>query len=198
MQLSLDGEAMVFHDETLQRMTGAPGVVSDLTAEELKALPLLGGPDRIPTLAEALELIAGRVFLLVEIKSGPEERGALESHVGHQLKRYAFDFGVISFDPSAVAWFAVNHPGWPRGLDAAGFADEDIERDPQLAQALQSLTAECDPHFLVLETKSSIGRLARAQRARGRPVVAWTVRSTEDVAAVADHVDNFIFEGFTA
>ena len=68
LQLSADGEVMVFHDYTLKRMTGEAGLLSEKTAEELRSLRLAGTDEHIPTLREVLELVDGQVPLLVELK----------------------------------------------------------------------------------------------------------------------------------
>src|SRR4051812_45971454 len=70
VRLTRDGEVVVFHDRTLKRLTGAAGRVEDRDAAELRALRLLGTRERLPLLREVLELVAGRVPLLIELKAG--------------------------------------------------------------------------------------------------------------------------------
>ena len=193
VRLSADGEAVVFHDERLERMTGGEAAVIDLRAEELAATPLLGGPDRIPTLAQALTVIAGRVMLLVEIKAAQDGDGALEARVAELLDRYEGPAAVISFAPEALAWFAEHRPRRARGLDGLG-----LEDGPERIAVFEAARELALPHFLVLEKKSVLTPAARAARASGTPVLAWTIRSPEEAGAVSEHCDNFIFEGFTA
>ena len=166
VRLSSDGEAVVFHDETLARLAGVEAAVGELTAEELTSLPLQGGPDRIPTLEETLRLVAGRAMVLVEIKAAPGAGDALEVRAAALLDHYEGPAAVISFEAEALAWFARRRPDFARGLDAIWLDDE--------------------------------AAIAARHRANGLPVVAWTVRSVEQAATVAEHCDNFIFEGFTA
>ena len=193
VRLTLDGEVVVFHDETLLRMAGLDEGVANQTLAQIAEIPLHGGPDRIPTLAQVLELVAGRAMLLIELKPGPEP-DVLARRVADLLDRYRGDVAAISFDPASLAWFAAERPQLPRGLDAMW----DPEFEAEAAGELERLLALSDPHFLALEKQAAMGPLAAAWRASGRPVIAWTMRSTEDVDAVADHCDNFIFEGFTA
>ncbi len=193
VRLTLDGEVVVFHDETLERMTGVDVQVSSLGFADLADVPLLGGPDRIPTLAQVLDLVAGRAMLLVELKAGPDHE-ALAVRVAEQLDRYAGAVAAISFDPQSLAWFALERPDIPRGLDAMWDLEFEADAAPELARQIELSQAD----FLVLEKGVAVGELAAAQRAQGRPVVAWTLRSTEEVEAVAERCDNFIFEGFTA
>jgi len=193
VRLTLDGEAVVFHDETLARMTGLDAPVSSLTLADLADAPLLGGPDRIPTLAQVLELVAGRAMLLIELKAGPDHV-ALAERVADHLDRYAGPAAVISFDPQALAWFVLGRPDVPRGLDAMW----DVEFEAEAAGELDRQIELSQADFLVLEKGAAMGELAADQRAQGRPVIAWTLRSTEEVEAIAERCDNFIFEGFTA
>ncbi len=193
VRLTLDGEVVVFHDETLLRLTGLDEAVANQPLAALADIPLQGGPDRIPTLAQVLELVAGRTMLLVELKPGPDHE-ALALRVADHFDRYRGPIAAISFDPASLAWFAAERSHVPRGLDAMW----DAEFEADAAEELARQVTLAQPHFLVLEKQAALGDLAAAQRAGGRPVIAWTVRSTEDVEAVADRCDNFIFEGFTA
>ncbi len=196
--LSADGEAVVFHDDDLERMTGAPGKVWDRTAAELGALALKGGPERIPTLKHTLDVVAGRAMLLVEIKAGPGLGGPLETRVAELLDDYWGAAAVISFAAGPLAWFARHRPDRLRGLDAMTLAADDLAASPQAESAFENACALAEPHFLALQLDTAAGPLAARFRANGRPVVAWTVRSAADAAKVAPCSDNFIFEGFTA
>jgi glycerophosphoryl diester phosphodiesterase len=191
VRLSSDGEAMVFHDDSLERMTGEAGSIETATAAELARLHLLGDDDRIPSLSEALRLVDGRAMLLVEIKSGPGGAAALAARTAELLARYPGPAAAISFDAEALAWLKSHRPRLARGLDA-----KDAQQ-PAGEAALERSCEAADPHFLVLELGSVLAPTAVRLRAEGRPVIAWTVRSQEDSAKVADHSDNFIFEGFT-
>jgi len=111
--LSSDGEPVVFHDENLERLAGLKARVWELSAAELSAAPLRGGPDRIPTLRQVLELVAGRAMLLIEIKASPAVGGPLESAVAEALDHYPGPAAVISFEARALAWFAANRPDRP-------------------------------------------------------------------------------------
>lgn len=199
VRLSADGEAMVFHDDALERMTGVDAPFAGLSAKELGALPLKGGPDCIPTLGETFARVASRGMILVEIKTGPGADGPLPARVAELIDAYGGPTAVISFDPAPLAWFARHSPHVPRGLDAAGFADADIASTTgDLTQAFAHLIESAQPDFLVLQLDTALGALAAQERANGRPVLAWTVRSPEDAARVKAACDNFIFEGFAA
>ena len=192
VRLSSDGEAVVFHDETLARLAGVEAAVGELTADELTSLPLQGGPDRIPTLEQTLRLVAGRAMMLVEIKAAPGAGDELEARTAALLDHYDGPAAVISFEAQALAWFARRRPDRPRGLDAIWLDDE------AAIAAFDAQRAEAQPHFLVLEREAAISPTAAGLRTQGLPVIAWTVRAPEEASAIAERCDNFIFEGFTA
>ncbi len=138
-------------------------------------------------------------MLLIELKAVPDHDGQLEARVAQLLERYRGPAAVISFEPEALAWFALHQPHLPRGLDAMGLSDQDAADHPDdLPGRFARYLAVTQPHFLVLEQDSVSGALAQGERRRGLPVVAWTVRSAEEAAQVGESCENFIFEGFTA
>ena len=98
VQLSADRVVMVFHDETLTRMTGVEKKLSELTAEQLGALSLADSDERIPTLCEVLELVSGRVPILVELK-GEATDTTLCSYVADCLRCYEGAYCIESFNP---------------------------------------------------------------------------------------------------
>ena len=198
VRLSADDEAVVIHDETLERLCGINAFIADYAAADLQALRLCGGEERIPTLAQALRQAGGRQLLLVELKA-PHVSDVLEERMAEELDRYEGPVAVISFHAASLAWFAENRPDIPRGLDAAGASDEFLDRsEMDLENLFQDQFDLARPHFLVLNMDMVGGRIANRHRAQGLPVIAWTARSAEDVAGIAGRADNFIFEGFTA
>ena len=106
LQLSADGVPMVFHDDTLDRLTEGRGPVSARTAAELSAIPLMdGGGDTIPTLQAFLDLVAGRVPLVLEMKSDMRRGAGIAAPVADVLAGYDGPVAVMSFDPEIVAAF---------------------------------------------------------------------------------------------
>ncbi|MXW87640.1 MAG: phosphodiesterase, partial [Boseongicola sp. SB0667_bin_21] len=106
VQLTSDGQAAVFHDYTLERLTGREGLVREQSIQELASIALRGSSESIPDLAEVLGLVAGRVPLLIEIKDwdgtfGPDV-GSLESAVAKVLEGYDGPAAVMSFNPHSV------------------------------------------------------------------------------------------------
>lgn len=182
VRLSADGEAMVFHDETLERLTASAGLVEEQTADDLQALRLLGSCEAIPSLAEALALVDGRTPLLVELKTPPGQEGLLERRVAELLATYAGPVAVLSFNAEALAWLASHTPTLRRGLNAAT-AD-------QLGAAERA-----GADFLSVQLDLAGHDVVQGWRRMGE-ALAWTCRSPADAARVGPLVENLMFEGF--
>jgi glycerophosphoryl diester phosphodiesterase len=172
VQRTLDGRAVVFHDWELDRLTGESGTVVARSVAELTRIGLRGADDTIPTLRDLLELVAGRVPLLIELKSRRERPvSPLCRAVLRDLEGYGRPHAVMSFDPRVGRWFAVHSPGTVRGLvvseaNARTFAGA-LERHAALWRAR--------PDFLAYDVRDLPSRFAAAQRARAVPVLTWTV-----------------------
>ena len=206
LQLSADGQAMVFHDYELDRLTTETGAVSQRTAAELGAIRLTDSDDCIPTLPEVLALVAGRVPLLIELKDqsrtlGTDGIGPLETATAAALQRYIGAVAVMSFNPHAVSAFAVHSPDTCIGLTTGGFAPKEYPNTP--AERLSQLTDIADfdatgasfvSHYVAELDAPAIAAL----KSRGIPVLCWTVRSPEQEADARKVADNITFEGYPA
>lgn len=199
VQLSADGEAVVFHDDKLERMTGAPGRVRDRSAADLAELRLAGTDEKVPTLLETLAVVGHRAMAHVELKTPFGEVGPLERRVHEVIADHNGPLCVIGFNPYSHAWFAERYPGVLRGLNSYSYKGV-----AQMAEAQRRALAELEhvgvarPHFLALGLDMLPSARAAALRAEGLPVVAWTVKSPAQWEAVKDGCDNLIFEGFRA
>jgi glycerophosphoryl diester phosphodiesterase len=201
VQLSADGEAIVFHDAKLERMTGAEGRLSDHTAADLTRLSLAGTDETIPTLSETLTLVGHRAMVLIEIKAAAGDVGALERRVHEVLIDHNGPTAVIGFNPYSHGWFAQYHPKILRGLNSHAYADDDARTlAPERRRAYAALehVTTAKPHFLALGLDMLPSKRADALRKGGMPVVAWTLRSAEQWRGISSHCDNLIFEGFAA
>lgn len=148
VQLSKDGTVMVFHDYTLKRMCGKDVLLSDLTVAELDAYTLGGTDEPIPTFAEVLELVGGRVPLLVELK-GESTNASLCPAVAALLDRYEGPYCVESFNPMLLRWFKKNRGQVVRGLLSTDLIKEKKNGSRVLNFALSALllTFLCRPSF---------------------------------------------------
>jgi len=180
VRLTRDGEVAVFHDRAVRRLTGAAGRVEDRTADEVRRLRLLGTNQHVPLLAEVLDLVAGRVPLLVELK--PTVPGAaLEDAVLGVLDGYRGDVAIQSFKLRTV-----------RELDKrdAPHAIGQLWRRRTMAAPRARL------EFVGCHVDGVPRRAVRRRRESGAVVLAWTVRSAEQARHALRFVDNYIFEDF--
>lgn len=205
VQPSADGVPMVFHDYDLKRLTGVAGRIRGLSAAELKATRLLGTGDGIPTLAEMLALVAGRVPLLIEIKDqdgamGPGV-GPLEQAVAAALAGYAGPVALMSFNPHSVAALAEAAPAIPRGLTTSAYAPGDW---PLLTPAVRDRLRDIPDYeavgasFVSHEAADLCRPRVADLRARGATVLCWTIRSPEAEAEARRVAANVTFEGYAA
>ncbi len=204
VQLSVDGAAMVFHDYALDRLTSATGPVRLRAARDLAGILLRGGDEGVPTLTEVLELVAGQVPLLVEIKDqdggmGPDI-GPLEEATAAALKGYEGDLAVMSFNPHAVARMAELLPEVPRGLVTSAYRYEDWPLPKATCDHLREI-----PDFDRVAASfisHEVGDLDRPRvaeiKAQGAMICCWTIRSAAQEAEARRLADNITFEGYTA
>jgi len=200
VQLSSDGEAMVFHDDDMQRLTGVAGRIADHSAADLGRTRLCGTEETIPTLADTLTEVGRRAMVHVELKTPYGEVGPLEQRVHEILIDHAGPVAVIGFNPYSHAWFADRHPKVLRGLDSDSYADKRRRIAPEQRRAFARLehVALARPHFLALGVDMLPSAKADEMRGAGMPIVAWTVRSPAEWEGLKAHCDNQIFEGYPA
>ena len=188
LQPSRDGEAMVFHDFELERLTRATGRIDERDAAALAGLSVLGTDERIPTLADLLALVADAVPVVVELKGPQRDPDRFVAAVARACDSYDGRVAVMSFDPAIVRRFAAALPDRPRGLTAMGGADS--------AASHAALFAEADLHFVSYHVDDLPQAFVADARARGAAAITWTVRTAEQVAATARFADQMTFEGF--
>jgi glycerophosphoryl diester phosphodiesterase len=189
VHLSSDGVPVVIHDDDLKRLTGDDGYVWQRTAAELGALHIGGTADHVPTLAETLALVDGRVPLVIEVKGTPGRDTGLVARVGEQLGRYNGKAAIMSFDHWLIRAFAKDAPGIPGGLTAYG-------RDNGLLEAHFSMLA----HGIAF-TSYAAGDLPNpfvtfVRERLNMPVITWTVLDQPAVDLTFRYADQMTFEGF--
>lgn len=205
LQLSHDGQAMVFHDEDLARLTGQPGALADRTAADLAAIPLLDADDGIPTLPEVLALVAGRVPLLIEIKDqtlvmAPTD-GRLEQATARALAGYGGPVAVMSFNPHAVATMARLAPDLPRGITTSAYDVEDwAPLPPETCARLRDIPDydATGASFISHQWRDLARPRVAELQAQGAAILCWTIRSPQDEAAARRIAANVTFEGYAA
>jgi glycerophosphoryl diester phosphodiesterase len=199
IQLSADGEAMVFHDATLERMTTGTGRLFRQSAKEIGALNLATSSDRVQTLGELLDQIGGKTPLLVELKN-IHQIGALEQRTADLLSSYKGEVAVMSFNPASMRWFAQNAPQVIRGQLSHAFISQASKARPALQRFLaRHLFVDfiSKPHFIGYDINHLPRPAPTFLRRLGKPILSWTVSTRQHRETAAKHADNIIFEGFT-
>jgi glycerophosphoryl diester phosphodiesterase len=205
VQMSADGQAMVFHDEDLDRLTAEHGPVKARTAAELGRIRLRDAEDGIPTLPEVLALIDGRVPLLIEIKDQTltmsETDGRLEAATAAALQSYAGPVAVMSFNPHAVASMARLAPQLPRGLTTSAYDPEDWSPLPEATCIRLRAIPDYDrtgASFLSHEAADLARPRVAELKAQGAAILCWTIRSPEAEVRAREVAQNITFEGYPA
>jgi glycerophosphoryl diester phosphodiesterase len=190
VQLSRDGWAMVFHDDRLDRLTNKSGPLAALTAAELRSIRLYTSNEVMPTLGEALAIVAARVPVLIEVKAPDRHVGPLCEAVAGVLRGYGGPVGVMSFNPEVGAWFARRAPERLRGLVVSEQGKKGLRGRIERRLALWRSRAD----FLAYDIRDLPSDFASLARFAGSAVYTWTVRTDEERARAADFADQIIFE----
>ena len=205
IQQSSDGVAMVFHDEVLGRLTGREGAVRAHSEASLSGITVLGTNERIPSLADFLDLVGGKVPVLIEIKDqtgqlGPTD-GVLEAAVCKALSSYAGDVAVMSFNPHSVFAVSELEPHIPRGLTTEAFSG--LSWNPLSKARREELRAIPDyarvgASFISHDVNDLASPVVADLKSNGAHVLCWTVRSEGQEATARRVADNITFEGYAA
>jgi len=201
LQLSADGEAMVFHDDSLERLTEGSGRVDALPAAALKRVTFRATPDHMITLAELCELVAGRVTLVIEVKSHFDGDRRLIRRAAEVLTSYRGPVALMSFDPGPMAALRALAPGLTRGIVAERHYRHrewdhlSIRAKRALAYFTHAMATR--PQFIAYSVKDLPSALPlAARRVLKLPLLTWTVRTPEDRERAGRYADQIIFEGF--
>lgn len=204
VHLSSDGVAVVFHDDSLKRMTGVDKRVSECSIAELHEMKLLGGQEHIPRFAEVLELVGGRVPLVVELKCDPRDDpeplcSCVSAMMDEYAEKYGGDYCVESFNPFAVKWYRKNRPDVFRGQLSERFYSGGKRDFAGFMMEYLWVNVLGRPDFTAYNHLHRKGVSFRIWRRIYRaPYAYWTVKSEEELDALLaeDKRGCYIFEGF--
>lgn len=189
-----DGTVVVFHDESLSRMTGNDGYLKFLTKNDLPMLYLNGTKETIPTLEEVLKVVDGQTPLLIEIKN-TDKVGQLEQKVIDILRKYKGEYAVQSFNPYSLGYFYQHAPEILRGQLSGYFKGEKLSFVTKFAlKRLMLLKKVAHADFISYDAKFLPNRFVKKHKKL--PLLAWTVNSQEEYLQVVKHCDNVIFQNF--
>lgn len=194
IQLSKDGQVVVFHDDTLDRVCGVHGRVDAFTLDELRAMRLCGTQESIPLLTEVFAVVGGRVPLIIELKTGPRRAELCEKGLA-LMRAYSGPYCIESFDPRIVCWFRKNAPDILRGQltdSCANFWKGSEPRMHGLALGTLVTNVLARPQFIAHGPggKNLLAQLGEA----GALHVCWTVRDNDAITKKQADNDAVIFE----
>ncbi|MBR2338218.1 MAG: glycerophosphodiester phosphodiesterase [Clostridia bacterium] len=194
IHITTDGELVVFHDNTLTRMCGAEVRVEAATLEQLKQYRLSDSDERIPTLQECLDTVAGQVPLLIEFKCEDSVscRRLCEA-ADAVLSRYTGKYWIQSFNPLVLQWYRRHRPAICRGQLATLHAKKGLLYD-LLGQLLLNFLGR--PDFVSYDQAHSRCFGLRVSVLLGAFPVGWTFRSQEAVDRHRGFFRTYIFENF--
>lgn len=194
LQITADGEAVVFHDDRLERLTPAKGWVKEKTAAQMAALG-------VPSLAELLSQVAGKVPLVIELKSHWNGDVALARRALEMFQIYDGPHCLMSYDPDMIAAVHELSPQTVRGI-VADRVVEDYYRALPFARRLEmrelSHLPLTQPHFISYYFRDLPFTPVTAFRRDGNPVISWTIRSEEQASMARRYCDQITFEGYRA
>ena len=197
LQISGDGEAMVHHDDALGRLTEGAGRLDAMTAAELKRVEFKGTADRMITLGELCDFVAGRAAMLIELKSVRAGDRRLAARAADVLSGYDGNAAVMSFEPRQVADLRSIAPRLARGMAVRTHTWRDVFAAPKQAMAALAPALASRPQFLAYSVRDLPALLPTlTHNLLAMPLLAWTVRSADERQRAARYADQMIFEGF--
>lgn len=193
INMTLDGYLVVFHDESLKRMTGIKNDITELNLNEIKRLKLLGTNNNIPTFEDVLMLVGGKVPLMIEVKRNERYKELMPKLI-KLLEDYDGRYVIESFDPRVIYWLKKNKPDIIRGQLASKNMREAKSKILKILLGKMFFNVVTKPDFvsyLFTEVDSSF---YKKQKKKKRAVAVWTVKNKEDFEKVKNNADMYIFE----
>jgi glycerophosphoryl diester phosphodiesterase len=188
LQYAADGVPVVFHDFNLERLCGIPGDVRSKTSGELKLLAIGKTADKIPLLKDLLQLVKGRVPIVLELKGRQDDDEGFADSVLEVLEHYDGPVALMSFSHHLLKDLKNLGCPCPVGLTAEGKRPEHIEPHPE-AMALGL-------DFISYNVFHLPNTFVEQERANGMPVITWTVTSEAAMKHTYIYADQMTFEGF--
>ncbi len=195
VQLSKDNIPVVFHDASLKRMCKVDGKVWEYTLEELQRMKLSYSQQTIPTLKEVLEVVDGKVPLIIEYKMDRADTKVCKLS-NELLENYKGAYCIESFHPLAVRWYRKNRPEILRGQLSENYARRGRKGIAMWVMICLLFNFCTRPDFIAYCHKDADNLSRRICRALGALSVAWTIKSQEEYEKAKPHFDLFIFDSF--
>lgn len=187
-----DGNVVVFHDDNLKRMTGLDSEIKDMSYSDLEEIRLSNTDQKIPLLKEVLDLVNGRVPIIIELKDDVK-CGILEKEVVSILRGYTGKFAVKSFNPFSIRYFKKNMPEVIRGQLASDFKNDNMRKIKKIFLSKMLFNSLTKPDFISYDIKAMPNNKVEKIRKK-KLVLGWTIKSEEDLETAKKYCDNYICE----
>lgn len=196
IQFTKDKKVIVFHDYTLERLTGDKRNVSDLTYEEIKKLNLLNTKEKIPLLEDVLELVDGRAPILIEIKNCNDIIN-LGNETAKLLEGYTGKYAIQSFDPCVLKWYKKNNRDVLVGQLIGSYKGvEKFSHCKDVVIDFKNFFLDYKMDFLSIDSYDIKNLSIKTFRFFRIPILSWTIRSESELKNIKEFVDGFIFDSF--
>ncbi|ACI54866.1 glycerophosphoryl diester phosphodiesterase [Rhizobium leguminosarum bv. trifolii WSM2304] len=183
-----DGVPVVFHDEDLQRLCNLPGDIRERTSRELGLIAVGGTGDKVPTLRQLLDLVQGKVPLVLELKGREADDEGFAEAVLEVLQDYQGKVALMSFDHWLLRDLKALDAPYPLGLTANGNTPVEL--------ATHAKAMEIGLDFISYYYGDLPNAFISGEREKGIPVITWTVRDEEARRRTFANADQMTFEGF--
>ncbi|MGI6721247.1 MAG: glycerophosphodiester phosphodiesterase family protein [Anaerovoracaceae bacterium] len=193
VHISRDGELFIMHDGNIRRMTGVDRKCRDLFSEDLDKYRLSGTEYTIPRLKDVLEMVAGRVPVLIEIKNG-NRVGRLERVLHEMLQNYPGLVAIESFDPFAIYYMKKLSADYCIGQLSEKFRSNRLPRIVKWGLSTCKMNFLTQPDFIAYDISELPLDFLRRQRKNGIALLGWTVKDRVDEEFAIKQCDNYIFE----
>ena len=192
LTITKDEKVVVFHDDNLLRLCNVDKDIEDVTYSYLKELNLHNSNEKIPLFKEVLDLVNGKIALIIEIKKH-KSIGVLENNIVKLLNNYNGEYFICSFEKNILTWFKNNNPDLKRGLI--------FESSPKRFEKYNKTLFlykyyKTKPNFISLDYRLLDSSIYEFCKNNNLELITWTIRNKEDYKKIKDKVDGVIFEGF--
>ena len=193
VNMTQDGYIVVFHDNSLKRMTGIKNDITTMTLSEIKKFKLLGTENKIPTFEDVLLQVSGKVPILIEVKPNSKYKELMEKLI-NLLEKYNGKYSIQSFEPRIVYWLKKNMPQISRGQISSKNIREVKSRILKILLGKMVFNVITKPNFISYQYLSINEKFYKKQKNKGREVIAWTLKNKEDYEKIRDYCDMVVFE----
>ena len=187
-----DKSIVVFHDNNLKRMTGKNILIKDMTYYELESIKLQNTNEKIPLLKDVLELINGKVPVIIELKVD-QKVGILESELIKILDNYKGKYAIKSFNPFSINYIRKKRPNIIRGQLSSDFRNLKISKFKKFLLSHMLYNHITKPDFISYDIRALPNKRISKLR-NSKIILGWTIRNESDLEKAKKYCDNYICE----